>query len=128
MNTLRELDAAYIPMITILNKMDKIASPANLKQMVPEFQDGLLLSALHKTNLENLETAVNKALFENYIPIEVSIPYKSGKLISEFHEFGSIDRIDHGIGEVKISGRIPGRLVADFARFKKKKDGYLQRK
>jgi hypothetical protein len=29
-----------------------------------------------------------------------------------------VEKIEHGFGEVLISGRIPGRLMADFERFR----------
>lgn len=119
METLGDLKASEIPTITVLNKVDRVDLPEMLVKSIPEFRNGVLISALNSHNLTELESYVNEELFENYLPIEVHIPYKNGKLISEFHAYGKIERIDHGIGEVKISGKIPGRLFANFERFKR---------
>ena len=129
MNTLKDLHADTIPMITVLNKIDQVNDQGDsLKQMIPEFSKGILVSALLKTNIGEIENIVKQSLFENYVPIEVTIPYKSGDLISTFREYGKIDRIAHGIGEVNISGRIPGRLLADFERFKSRKSHIIKGK
>jgi len=122
MNTLKDLKAERIPMITVLNKIDRIDLHTDLIQrVIPEFSDSILISALEKTNLDEIENSVKQMLFENYVPLQVTIPYKNGDLISIFHEYGKIDRIVHGISEVIISGRIPVRLLADFGRFQTKK-------
>jgi len=58
---------------------------------------------------------IREMLYENMVPIEVSLPYSQGQLISLFHEAGQIDRIEHGRGDVVIKGRLPGRLQARYA-------------
>lgn len=122
MNTLKDLKADAIPMITVLNKIDRIDFKTDLlQQEIPEFSNSILVSALLKTNLNEIENSVKQTLFENYVPLQVTIPYKNGDLISIFHEYGKIDRIEHGIGEVIISGRIPMRLFADFGGFQTSK-------
>jgi len=121
MDTLIELGAGGIPMITVLNKIDRVQEPSIMVKDIPEFMRGILLSALKQINLGELEEVIKSELFENFMPIEVIIPYKNGNLISVFHEHGKVDRIEHGISDVKISGKIPGRLIADFERFKQKK-------
>jgi GTP-binding protein HflX len=122
MDTLKDLQAEHIPMFTVLNKIDELDDPNELPNFIPEFSNSISISALKKLNLVELEKVVNETLFEKFIPINVTIPYKSGDLISEFHKYGRIDQINHGIGEVSIIGKIPGRLVANFERFKKKKN------
>jgi GTP-binding protein HflX len=122
MDTLKDLQAQHIPMFTVLNKIDELDDPNELPNFIPEFSNSISISALKKLNLVELEKVVNETLFEKFIPINVTIPYKSGDLISEFHKYGRIDQINHGIGEVSIIGKIPGRLVANFERFKKKKN------
>lgn len=119
MDTLKDINAEHIPMFTLLNKIDELEDPDELPNLIPEFSNSVSISALKKLNLTELEKVVNETLFESFIPINVTIPYKSGELISEFHKYGRIDQIDHGIGEVNIIGKIPGRLIADFERFKR---------
>ncbi|MDP2965777.1 MAG: GTPase HflX [Pelolinea sp.] len=121
MATLKEIDAVDIPMITVLNKADRLMSDDSHHKEIPEFQDALLISAKTGENLANLLSLVMNELFETFIPLEVSLPYKYGNLISRFHQLGKVDKIEHGVGEVIISGSIPGRLLADFERFKSRR-------
>jgi GTP-binding protein HflX len=51
----------------------------------------------------------------------VLLPYEEGNLISIFHEQGQVERIENGPAGVMIQGRLPGRLLAQFASFSKHK-------
>jgi GTP-binding protein HflX len=119
--TLKEIGAGEIPMLTVLNKTDLLLNDDNHYKNIPEFKDAILISAKTGQNLSNLLNQIKGQLFETYIPLEISIPYKYGNLISMFHQLGKIDEIEHGVGEVRICGSIPGRLMADFERFKARK-------
>ena len=120
MATLKEIGAADVPMITILNKADLLSSSDDFYKKIPEFENALLISAQKGENLTGIIEVIKNELFETFIPIEVSLPYKYGNLISMFHQSGIVNKIEHGIGEVKIKGSIPGRLLVDFERFKTK--------
>ena len=118
MATLKEIGAGDVPMITILNKADLLNVGDDFYKKIPEFENALLISAQEGENISEIVEVIKNELFETFIPIEVSLPYKFGNLISKFHQFGIINKIEHGVGEVKIKGSIPGRLMADFERFR----------
>jgi GTP-binding protein HflX len=61
---------------------------------------------------------VHSKLFESYEPIEVMLPYQEGALTAIFHEQGQVEQIEHTREGVRISGRIPGRLLAQFKDFR----------
>lgn len=118
LDTLREIDAGDVPMLYILNKWDKV--PGNsLKSLDLNFQqvDKVKISALKKTGLKKLLITLEEHLFKNFESIEVKIPYKNGLLISRFHEYGKIQKIEHGIVSVYIKGRIPFRLLNEFEHY-----------
>jgi len=120
MATLKEIGAGDVPMITILNKADLLSVDNEFYKKIPEFDNSLLISAQKGENISGIVEVIKNELFETFIPIEASLPYKYGNLISMFHQYGIVNKIEHGIGEVKIKGSIPGRLMADFERFKSK--------
>ena len=117
MQTLKELEADSIPMITALNKIDRIPNAESICREFPEFDGSALISALNKKGLDQLLLRISEELFETNIPISVSIPYKEGHLISMFHEFGQVEKINHGVEKVNITGRIPARLLGDLKRY-----------
>ncbi|MFN8433574.1 MAG: GTPase HflX [Anaerolineales bacterium] len=118
LETLKEIDADHIPMITALNKMDQLKDPGNAERVLENFPKSVAISALKGTGIDNLLMLVQEELFEAFEPIGVRLPYKEGSLISLFHELGQVERVEHERGGVIIHGSIPGRLLAQFAPWK----------
>ena len=113
--TLEEIDANHIPMITALNKADLLRNPENAREILKSFPKAVSISALDGTGIKDLLHLMREELFESYTAIHVRLPYKQGALISLFHELGQVDRVEHERGGMVMQGRIPGRLLAQFA-------------
>ena len=113
--TLDELGAQHIPIVTALNKVDQLRDPESAKNVVSNFSKAVTISALDGTGVKDLLAIVQEELYETYAPILVRLPYQQGALISLFHEAGQVERIEHGRGGVLMQGRIPGRLFAQFS-------------
>jgi len=122
LKTLNNIDAGNIPVITVLNKIDKTSKHKDIKNRYPEYENGILISALNKIGIDHLLSEIDQLLFEKYTQISAKIPYKNGKLIALFHQFGKVKKVEHGVGSVLISGSIPGRMLADFERYKTSKN------
>lgn len=118
LETLEEIDASHIPMITALNKADQLKDPENAARILESFPKSVAISALKGTGMTELLRLVQAELFEAYEQIDVRLPYKEGALISLFHELGQVERVEHERGGVRIHGAIPGRLVAQFSPWK----------
>jgi GTP-binding protein HflX len=73
------------------------------------------VSALKGNGIENLLIAVRQQLYENMIHIKVILPYDQGSLISQFHESGQAEQLQHVKEGILIDGKLPGRLIARFA-------------
>jgi GTP-binding protein HflX len=114
-NTLDELGAHHVPVVTALNKVDRLRDPDAAKQAVSHFSSkAVTISGLKGIGIPDLLQVIQEELYETYTPIRVKLPYQQGALISLFHEAGQVERIEHGRGGVIMQGRIPGRLVAQF--------------
>ena len=113
--TLDEIDASHIPMITALNKADLLRNPENAREVLKEFPKSISISAMTGEGIPDLLHLMREELFESYSPIHVRLPYKQGALISLFHELGQVERVEHERGGVVMHGRIPGRLLAQFS-------------
>jgi GTP-binding protein HflX len=112
--TLEELGAQHIPIVTALNKVDQLRDPEAAREAVRHFSKAITISALKGTGIKDLLQVVQQELYETYTPIHVRLPYQQGALISLFHDAGQIVRIEHERGGVVMQGRIPGRLLAQF--------------
>jgi GTP-binding protein HflX len=102
-------------MVTALNKADLLSHPENARETLKNFPKAVSISALEGTGIKDLLHLIREELFEAYTPIHVRLPYKQGALISLFHELGQVERVEHERGGMIMQGRIPGRLLAQFA-------------
>lgn len=114
LTTLKNIGAEHVPLITALNKVDKLKDPAAAQAILQQYPQAIAISASKGTGIPELIQKVKEELYEIFAPIKVFLPYQQGQLISMFHESGQIERIEHTRGGVMIHGRIPGRLVAQF--------------
>ena len=112
--TLNKIGASHVPVVTVLNKIDKLKDPAAAQLILEQYPQALAISAKTGAGLPELIQKVKEELYETFAAIKVFLPYQQGQLISLFHEAGQIERIEHTRGGVMIHGRIPGRLVAQF--------------
>ena len=112
--TLADIDADHIPVLPVLNKIDRFSDVQQSSPAVDRFPDAVAISALTGEGITNLLAVINELLYETYLPILVRLPYHQGGLISMFHEYGLVDQVEHGRGGVMIRGKLPGRLIARY--------------
>jgi GTP-binding protein HflX len=121
--TLAEIGADQAPVITALNKIDRLRNPEYARQVLMEYPNAVAISALTGEGIPDLLTKVNEHLYESLLPISVNLPYPEGALIAQFHELGQVDVIEH-TQTASDSGRIPGRLLAHYRPFEiRKREG-----
>lgn len=121
--TLEEIEAEHVPVITVLNKIDLLSDPAAARSALEHFPQAVAISARSGEGIGDLLGMLRSTLYETFTPILVRLPYQQGQLISLFHEFGQVERLEHGRKGVLMQGRIPGRLVAQFKPWQVKPGG-----
>ena len=112
--TLQEIEAEHVPVITVLNKIDRLSDPVAARNSVGLFPQAVAISARTGEGISDLLGMLRSTLYETFTPILIRLPYRQGQLISLFHEFGQVEHLKHGRKGVLLQGRIPGRLVAQF--------------
>jgi GTP-binding protein HflX len=117
--TLSTIGADTIPVLTAINKIDKLNDPNQALQTLAGFPGAVAISALRGDGINILLQRITQYLYEDFIEINLGIPYKEGGLITLFHEQGVVDRLEHTDKEVRIRGKIPARLVSYFRRYEK---------
>ena len=118
--TLNEIGASDIPVLTAVNKIDRLREPDRARLVLENYPNAVAISALKGEGIVDLLNKVTQHLFETYSTIRVKIPYQNGALIALFHEQGQIEQEEHELGGVILNGRIPGRLLAQFKRYERK--------
>jgi len=115
--TLRDIKADHIPVVTVFNKVDQLEDIAYGEETVQSLPNSTLISAKNGTGMSDLTALIEKVLFEQFEPVIVRLPYQQGQLISLFHEFGQVERFEQDRTGVIIHGNLPGRLLAQFKSF-----------
>ena len=112
--TLAELDATGRPMVTALNKIDKLEDTANIQSQLQEFPNSVAISALTGQGLGDLLTRVEQVIFAGMVIIDVVIPYSRGDLVALIYEKGVIEHEEHATEGTHIQGRVPAEIAARF--------------
>jgi GTPase len=115
--TLSDIEAGHIPILTALNKIDSLTDPDHARDVLADFPSAVAISALTREGIPDLLEKAHTYLYEDYIPIQIFLPYQEGGLITLFHEQGQVERLEQISGGVEIQGRIPGRLLSYFHLF-----------
>ncbi|HNT23317.1 MAG TPA: GTPase HflX [Anaerolineales bacterium] len=118
--TLVEIEADQIPVLTVLNKIDRLPDPEQAREALVGDDGSVAVSALTGAGIDEMLKKVSHQLFENFLTIDVRLPYQEGALVSLFHEQGHVERLEYIQGGVHIQGRIPGRLLAYYRPYEKK--------
>jgi GTP-binding protein HflX len=117
LETLAEIEADHIPVITALNKIDRLANPEIATIALEQYPSSVAISALTGEGIARLLEVINRHLFEDFVAITVRLPYQEGGLIALFHDQGQVERVEQVQGGTVLAGRLPGRLLARYQSF-----------
>ena len=112
--TLVDIGAGDIPMITAFNKIDRLKDPQSAIGALDEFPNTYPISALTGQGLDELLSGLEEVLFETYVELDVQIPYEQGQLLSLFHEKGQVQEVMNTEQGTRMKGLVPRRLVFQF--------------
>jgi GTP-binding protein HflX len=116
--TLGEIDAGHIPVVLVLNKVDRLPDPTEALDVVADYPGtAIAVSARAGTGIAEMLQEVERELYERYVPVSVRLPFDQGQLISLFHDQGQVENVEHSRTGVVIEGNLPGRLLARFQPF-----------
>ena len=90
-DTLAEIDAAHIPRILVLNKIDRLQAEAPAPQPIDSYEGIVKISAQEKLGLGALLELIRAVLERQTLSLNVLIPYQAGGLYSELYDKGYIE-------------------------------------
>jgi len=114
LDTLAELEADELPIITALNKVDQLISPDRLNPLTASFPAAHAISALTGEGIDALTSSVQQALLSDWVMLDILLPYREGALAGLFHKEGHVLQETHTADGVRLRGRVPGRLAHHF--------------
>jgi len=125
---LGELGLGDKPVLTALNKIDKIAAEAHqglltpavleaVRKVAEPYADMVAISAEQGTGLEQLLAKIAEVLGREMVDITILLPYSAGELAALFHERGQVAAEEYRKEGTRIQGRLPRRLLPLFQEY-----------
>jgi GTP-binding protein HflX len=106
LETIDRIGASGIPVITVLNKIDLISESQAQKVLLTlkeKNSDSILISALQRTNLEQLKQRI-RMILKNYVRMEFTIPQSSDTMsfVSWLFKTADVLRVDYSGNSVHV--------------------------
>src|SRR3989440_4458296 len=113
--TLQDLGALEKPKLLALNKVDQLR-PAAVETLLGEdwspYRAVVPISALRKTGLQALGSAIAQTLPGEMVRIEVLLPYAENARQAEFHLHGNVEAVDDRAARLAMRGALPRPRLA----------------
>ena len=117
MAVLKELDAHEKPMITVLNKIDRLESKAVLRELKLTFTNAVAVSALSGENIPGLLAEIAQQLSSLLETVEVALPLDRMDLVNLAHKEGPVNVITYDSDAVRLSASLPKKFAGLLQKF-----------
>ncbi len=118
LQVLKDLNADEKPMITVLNKIDKLNDVSWLSELNHTTKNPSAVSAKTGKDLPFLLEKVGEQLSALMREIDVTIPIKRMDLVHLAHKEGNVLSIEYGNGSVHIRATLPVKIAGLFLKAK----------
>jgi GTP-binding protein HflX len=120
--TLNDIGAANIPILTGLNKIDKLADPDEAIERLAQYPNSIAISALTGQGVDMLLARIEGTLLSKWTIMTLLIPYSRGDLVSIIHEQAMINQELHQAEGTQLEVRVPEHLVGSLKPYVMKND------
>ena len=111
---LRDLDVLDKPIITVLNKMDRMDKDVTVESFSGLYENSVCVSALNGINIKQLLEKVENALSSLYREINVDIPLDRMDLINLAHEQGDVYSVKYYTDYINLRASVPTCMIGKF--------------
>ena len=113
---LEEIDAASVPQLLVINKIDGLDQSARtrLSNLWPE---AVQISARDEIGLDGLLGAIAEALSKSLVTLKLAVPYERGDVVAAAHRLGEVVEEKHDEAGTVLDVRLPERAAAQFSEF-----------
>jgi len=114
LQVLDELGAGDQPLVTALNKIDRLPEPSLAREATAEFTHSVAVSALTGEGLPELLASIEQVLDQELVQVAVRLPYQRGDLLGLMHQRGVILDEIHEENGTRVVARIPATIFPHF--------------
>ncbi len=117
LEVMAELGAGDKPMITVLNKIDRVTDEAVLNSLEWKFPDALRVSSVEGTGLEELLRQCSEVLAARVCRQEYRIPQNRADLVSLLHREAKVLSTDYEGDDILVTAVVPAAIAGRLAAF-----------
>jgi len=111
LETLEAIGAAGRPMVTALNKVDRLTDPEEAKTLAADLPNPVLISALRGDGIPDLLEKVEGILKKDLVPVDVVLPFDRGDLLQLIREQGVVESQNPTARGLRVVAMVPPRLA-----------------
>lgn len=111
-DTLRQLEVKDKVMITVYNKLDRIAEPVRLKDMSADYQ--VRISAKNGDGLDTLMDTLSQVLRSQQVYLEKTYGYHEAGKIQRIRRSGQLLSEEYAEDGIRVKAYVPAALYAEF--------------
>ena len=119
---LKELGCIGRPMITALNKVDKLENLNWLGRYKADFPNSIAISALKKENFYELITAITQVVSRGIKKVKLNIPINKMNIVDWVYREGEVEEIKYTTKSVIISAKMPNAAMGKISGYLKTED------
>ena len=112
---LNEIDAGDVPELIVINKSD-IADPDRIATLTRRESGSVVVSARTGDGVDALLRAIEAALPQPWVDVDVVVPYARGDLVHQAHRDGRVISLDHGQAGTRMRAQVPESLAEHLRR------------
>ena len=109
-SVLNDIGAGGVLELIVINKAD-IADQDVVNQILRSEPTAVVVSAITGEGFDELALAIEAALPQWMLEVDVVVPYSRGDLISRVHELGDVISLDHNENGSHLVARVPKHLA-----------------
>ena len=113
---LSEIDAAKVPELIVVNKLDA-ADPVTLNRLLRRERNVIAVSARTGEGIDGLLEAIERQLPGPAIEVRALVPYTRGDLVSRVLQDGIVFERDHRDDGTYVHAKVDDELAADLAEY-----------
>ena len=117
LGVLEELGAGEKPMLTVLNKIDRVEDPATLAALRERHPESLEVSALTGAGLEALIQRFTQILADRVRRLRYRIPQSRGELLAQIHAEAKVISTEYEGNDVVVEALLGGALEGKLGGF-----------
>ncbi len=111
---LKELEAVGKPIMTVLNKIDKLEDKNWLKDFKFNFEHAVCISAKTGENMNELIKEMSHMISPLVVEINVMIPINRMDLVNLAHEKGQVFSVKYYNEEINLRAAVPAKIANQF--------------